>query len=60
MPAGRPKKPPEERAQPMSFSLRPVDLERLGRLMQPGDTPSKAIQNVIEWAYVMRIESRQG
>lgn len=58
MPRGRPKKPPGEHAQPISISLGPADMRHLGALMQPGETPSKAIQRVLEWAYIMRVESR--
>lgn len=56
MPRGRPKKPPEEHAQPLSISLRPVDMERLGALMVADETPSKAIRRLIELAYIVRIE----
>lgn len=41
----------------MSISLRPVDMERLGALMEAGERPSQTIQRVLEWAYVMRVES---
>lgn len=57
MPRGRPKKPPEELGERLHVSLRPADMRRLGALMQAGETPSKTVQRVLEWAYVMRVES---
>lgn len=58
MPRGRPKKPPEELGERLHVMLRPVDMQRLGALMVAGETPSAAIRRVLEWAYIMRIESR--
>lgn len=34
--------------------MRPVDLERLGELMEPGETPTQAVRRVLEWAWLMR------